>query len=91
MKVTLRAATPFREALGGKPEVFGEGATIKEFLENIFQSFPVLKEKLFRVDGELKNHVKIYINGVDISGLSSFESALSDGDVVQILSIADGG
>lgn len=91
MKVTLRVSTPFREALNEKSEVHGEGTKIKDFFEDIFLRFPLLKGKLFNANGELKNHVKIYINGVDINGLLGFDSALNDGDIVQILSIANGG
>jgi molybdopterin converting factor small subunit len=91
MKVTLRVSTPFREALGEKSEVHGEGEKLKDFFEDIFLKFPALQEKLFNANGELKNHVKIYINGVDINGLLGLDSSLSDGDIVQVLAIADGG
>lgn len=91
MKITLRVGTPFREALGERPELEGKGTTIKEFFDNIFLKFPAFKGKLFHANGELKSHVKIYINGVDIKEFGGLESLLRDEDVVQVLSIADGG
>lgn len=90
MAITVRIPTPLRSLTGGADEVGAEGATVGALIDNLESQFPGIKDRLCDDKG-VRRFVNIYANDEDIRFLDDLETALSDGDSVQIVPAIAGG
>ena len=90
MAVTVRIPTPLRTLTGGAHEVDAEGGTVAEVLSHLEDKHPGLKERLLDDKG-VRRFVNIYANEEDIRVQDGLETALADGDVVEIVPAIAGG
>ena len=65
--------------------------TVGEVLEALYERHDELRERLAGDDGELRRFVNVYVGGEDIRFLDGLETAVADGDEVQILPAVAGG
>mgnify|MGYP000169498652 CR=1 FL=1 len=94
MKVKIRVFARLRELMKNRElEVeLEDGATVNELLRKLVEIYgEKLKEYLFSMDGSLKNHFVIYINGVGLKEAGGICRILRNGDVVAILPPISGG
>ena len=89
--VTVKIPTQLRAAAGGEAEAEVEGATVGEVLDGLFDRHDELRERISDEDGELRRFVNVYVGGEDIRFLDGLETAVEDGDEVQILPAVAGG
>jgi molybdopterin synthase sulfur carrier subunit len=75
----------------GAGEVYGEGATVGELIENLERQFPGLRDRLVADGGELRRFINIYVNQEDVRFLQGKRTALKDGDEVSIVPAIAGG
>ncbi len=85
MAVLVRIPTPLRTVTKGAGEVYGEGATVGELIENLERQFPGLRDRLVADGGELRRFINIYVNQEDVRFLQGKRTALKDGDEVSIV------
>jgi sulfur-carrier protein len=91
MSVQVYIPTPFRRATNNKERVSMEAADIKGLLDELEASFDAFKGLVRNEQGEVHDHVNIYVNSEGIESLQGLETALQDGDEVSIIPALAGG
>ena len=90
MAVTVKIPTQLRAVTSGEAEAQAEGGTVKEVLDDLFDRYEDLRERICE-DGSLRRFVNVYVGGEDIRFLSGLDTEVSDGDEVTILPAVAGG
>jgi MoaD family protein len=90
MSVTIKIPAQLRAATGGEAELEVDGSTVGEALDAVFNEHDGLRERITE-DGGLRRFVNVYVSGEDIRFKDGLETALDDGDEVQILPAVAGG
>lgn len=85
MKVSI--PTPLRSYTGAK-EVEAVGTTIVEVLADLDRRFPGLRFRVVDEQGDLRDHIKIFVNDTMAQGLTS---PLHEEDHVRIIMAISGG
>ena len=91
MKVNFFAT--LRPLAGGKTVDFGlpEGTTIRALVDAIVTRFPPMRQELLDADGQLYEHVHVFVNGRDTQYLPlAMETPLSLKDVLNVFPAVDG-
>jgi molybdopterin synthase sulfur carrier subunit len=91
MSVQVYIPTPFRRATDNKDRVAVDATDVKELLDELEGRFDGLKGLVRNEQGEVHNHVNIYVNSEAIEVLQGLETALKDGDEVSIIPALAGG
>jgi sulfur-carrier protein len=91
MAVRVKIPTQLRTAAGGESELSVDGATVGEVLDAVFDRHGELRDRLSDGDGGLRRFVNVYVDGEDIRFGEGLETAVADGNEVQILPAVAGG
>jgi MoaD family protein len=91
MSIEVRIPTPLRKYTENQQAVTVEGSTVGEVLDNLIESHPELKNRLFTDDGGLRRFVNVFANAEDIRFQDDLDTALADGDSVSIVPAIAGG
>ena len=91
MSVTVKLPTQLRASAGGEGAVAVEASTVGEALEALYVAYPELRERLSDEDGTLRRFINVYAAGDDIRFGQMLDTAVSDGQEVQILPAVAGG
>lgn len=91
MSVVVRIPTPLQKLVGDKAEVEGQGATLREVIENLAAQNDEIKTRLLDDSGELRRFVNVYVNEEDVRFLQKLDTPLKDGDEVSIVPAIAGG
>ncbi len=89
--VKVRIPTPLQKITGGQSEVEANGATVREMIDSLENSYPGLKERLYDEEGKLRRFINIYVNEEDIRFLDGEGTKLDDGDDVSVIPAIAGG
>ena len=89
--VRIRVTAVLSKLVGGQKEFEARGATVAEVVDDIEASFPGFKAQMYSEEGQLQRFVNVYLNDEDIRYMSGAGTALSDGDVLDILPALAGG
>jgi len=79
---------PFAE---GKPEVMAEGSTLEEVLTDLFARFPLMKRHLQDEEGQLREHVNLFLNDQNVRWLDDPKVPVRAGDTLTVLQAVSGG
>lgn len=91
MSVVVRIPTPLRRVTAGAAQVTGEGATVRELIDDLERRFPGVRERLCDEAGALRRFVNVFVGDEDIRFLQGLETALEDGAQVSIIPAVAGG
>jgi MoaD family protein len=91
MAVVVKIPTQLRAVAEGTSETSLEGQTVKEVLDNLYERFGELRERISDDDGTLRRFVNIYLAGEDIRFLNGLDTAVTDGAELTILPAVAGG
>jgi molybdopterin synthase sulfur carrier subunit len=91
MAVKVKIPTQLRTAAGGESELEVEGGTVGEVLDALFDRHGELRDRLSDGDGALRRFVNVYVDGEDIRFTDGLQTAVADGNEVQILPAVAGG
>ena len=91
MSIEVRVPTILRKHTGGEKKVHGEGATLRELVDDLDRSHPGLGGALVNDEGQLHRFINVYLNDEDVRFLGGIETPLEDGDSVSILPAVAGG
>ncbi len=91
MAIDVKVPTIMRSSTGGDAVVTGQGATLREVLEDLESRYPGLTRNVVAEDGGLHRFVNVYVNDEDVRYLGALETELGEGDVVSILPAVAGG
>jgi molybdopterin synthase sulfur carrier subunit len=89
--ITIYLPEPLRTYAGGIVELPVEARTIREMLERLEQTQPVLHRNVCDETGAVRRHLNIFINADNVRDRSGLDSTLASGDVVTIVPAVSGG
>jgi molybdopterin converting factor small subunit len=91
MTIKVQIPTPLRTLTQGKDEVTANGATVRAVIDELEASYPGIKDRLCDDKG-VRRFVNIFLNEEeDIRFLDALDTALADGDSLQIVPAIAGG
>jgi sulfur-carrier protein len=90
MPITVRIPTPLRTLTGGLDEVSAQGGTVRAVIDDLEHHYPGMRDRLCDEKG-VRRFVNIYANDEDIRFLENLDTAVRDGDSVQIVPAIAGG
>jgi len=90
-RVTVRVTAVLQKLTNGQKAVEAQGATIGAILENLEVRHPGFKAQMVGDDGRLHRFVNVYLNDEDIRYTGGVDTAVREGDVVDILPALAGG
>ena len=91
MSVSVKIPTPLRKVTSGEANVKGEGANVRELIEDLERQFPGMRDRLCDEDGSLRRFVNVFVGDEDIRFLGGLETALESGAEVSIVPAVAGG
>ncbi len=91
MAVTVKIPTQLRTAAEGATEAELEGATVEQVLDNLFDRYGELRQRIADDDGSLRRFVNVYLGGEDIRFLDGLQTQVADGAELTILPAVAGG
>jgi sulfur-carrier protein adenylyltransferase/sulfurtransferase len=91
MPVKVLIPTPLRPHTGGKAAAEFPANTVAEALRRLTTEFTDLKKHLYTEEGKLRSFVNVYVNGEDIRYLAQENTAIKDGDTINIIPSIAGG
>ena len=91
MSVSVKIPTPLRRVTGGVAQVDGNGATVRELIEDLERRFPGMRERLCDETGALRRFVNVFVGDEDIRFLEGIETPLEEGAQVSIIPAVAGG
>ena len=90
MAVKVNIPTPMRQHTEGQATVEAGGATVQGVLDDLGHKYPGIAQRLFD-NGQLRRFVNVYLNDEDIRYLDSMNTAVKDGDELNIIPAVAGG
>jgi molybdopterin synthase sulfur carrier subunit len=91
MAVTVYIPTPFRRATGNRDRVEAHARDLGGVLDELERAYSGLKGLVRNEQGELHQHVNIYVNGEAIDDAAGLGTHVKDGDEVTIIPALAGG
>jgi len=88
---TIKIPPVLRPSVGGEKEVDATGSSVGEVLRDLASSHPATESQLFAPDCALNRYVNVYLNDEDVRVLDGLDTAVGDGDTLQILPAMAGG
>lgn len=83
--------TKIKEIIG-KKKFFYEASSVKNLLDKLFEEFgEILRTEILDINGEIKKHYRIIVNGRNINLLEGFKTILKEGDMVAFMPAIAGG
>ncbi len=89
--IQVRVTAVLQKHTGGQKAVDASGTNVREVLEDMESRFPGFKAQMYGPDGKLHRFVNVYLNDEDIRYTGGVETALKQGDVLDILPALAGG
>jgi sulfur-carrier protein len=90
MAIEVRIPTILRTYTGGAKVVEGDGATLKELLDDLDAKHAGLRGRLVDND-DLRKFVNVYVNDEDVRFRGGLGAELNDGDTITVLPAVAGG
>lgn len=90
---TIKLFATLRDLTGAKQiEVpFQDGETVRELLQSIYHTHPILAEKMLDEDGELTGLVHVLVDGRNVEWLGGLDTPIRESDTLIFLPPAAGG
>ena len=89
--LTVRFTAVLQKHVNGNKEIEVQGNNISELLDDLEGRFPGFLRQLMNDEGELHQFVNIYLNDEDIRYIGGIDTAVKDGDMIDILPALAGG
>ncbi|MBU6954436.1 MULTISPECIES: MoaD/ThiS family protein [unclassified Hahella] len=90
MSITIHIPTVLRPLTNDQKRIDGDGANVREVIENMEIQFPGVKERLM-ADGKVHRFLNIYVNDDDIRFAENLDTSVQAGDAITILPAVAGG
>jgi ferredoxin-nitrite reductase len=88
--VTLRLPSTLSAYSGGKSQIQVRADTVAQLLAVLQQIHPLVWERLCTGDGHVREHVKIFVNNVMITGPNGLQTPLKPGQEIIVLPVTSG-
>src|SRR5947209_5569577 len=90
MAIRVYVPTPYRDLTGGQAHVHAAGQTITDLVGDLERQFPGLGGRI-SVNGSVRHHVNVFVNGQEMRSLNGCATLLADGDEVAFIPALMGG
>lgn len=87
---TIRIPTPLRTYTGNNTEVYLQGETVDEALEDLVRKYPSLKPHLYN-NNELRPFINLFLNEDNVRDLDGMNTNLADEDQLLLIPSIAGG
>ena len=87
---TVRIPPVLRPEAGNNRHVEADGTTVREVLENLVESYPSLRSRIFEGD-QLPQFLNVFIDGTDVRLNDGLETPVDAGSTVILLPAVAGG
>ena len=91
MGVLIEIPSALKQYVNNQDEVEVDGSSVEEALDSLCTKFIELKPNLFDENGIVRNFINVYLNDDDIRYADGMNSAVKDGDSIQIVPSVAGG
>ncbi len=88
--VVLRLPSTLSAYSGGKSQILLKADTIEQLLATLEDQHPLIWQRLCTEQGQLRAHVKIFVNNVLITGPVGLATTLKPGQEVIVLPVTAG-
>lgn len=88
---TFRIPPVLRSLTNNESRIPVAGSTLQEGLENLFQLYPELRDRMYDDAGELQRYVNVYVDDEDVRLAQGLQTPLADASSVIILPAMAGG
>jgi hypothetical protein len=75
----------------GASEIVVEGADVRTALDDLFRRFPELRERVVDESGELRSHLLVFRNGVELPRAGCGNAPVDAADLLELVAAVDGG
>ena len=82
----VRIPTPLRSYTGNQANVTADGHTVDEVLRDLDQQFPGIRFRMVDEQGQLRQHVNIFVNGERERDLTATLGGVDELVIMQALS-----
>lgn len=84
---------PLTSLTGGKShrDVKTSGDTLHEALQSLFTAHPGIRDRVLTEQGEIRQHVNVFIGNTEVRLMSGLATRLVDGAEISILPAISGG
>lgn len=93
MTITFMIPGPLRHLAGNRGEVRVEGAagTVGEALSLLWNDCPGVRDRVLTELGEVRQHINIFVDGLNIRDSGGLSAPVRDGAEIYILPAVSGG
>jgi molybdopterin synthase sulfur carrier subunit len=93
VSVVFHIPGPLRPYSGGSPSVQVDSShtTLQDAFELLFKRCPGIRDRLVNEEGQLRQHINIFVGNEDIRYSGDFSTPLHPGDEIFILPAISGG
>lgn len=91
MAVKVLMPAVFRRFVNNQESIEIEAKTVAELIEKLVNEYEPLGRVFLSEEGTFLSAINIFVNDENIRGLDGYETALEDGDVVNIVPAIAGG
>jgi molybdopterin synthase sulfur carrier subunit len=91
--VTINIPGPLRAFAGGagRVEIPSTPATVREALDELWKSYPGIRDRVINEEGQLREHINIFVGNENIRYSGDFGTPLKPGAEISILPAVSGG
>jgi len=92
MALNVYLSGHLKNLTGGQTEFHldGDFSTVGDALADIWQRHPALRDRILNEQGEIRQHVNIFLGSSDVKRLKGLETAV-DSDEIHIFNAVSGG
>lgn len=91
MAATIEIPSALQKYVNDQKSVEVEGETVQTVFNGLISQYGDLQNHLYDEQGRIRAFVNIYLNDEDIRYAQNLETAVKDGDVIQIVPSIAGG
>jgi molybdopterin synthase sulfur carrier subunit len=91
MNVTIRVPSALRDCADGERELTVSAGNVRDALEHLEGSHPLLYVRVCDETGAVRRHVNVFVNADHVRERDGLETELVEGDVVTIMPAVSGG
>jgi molybdopterin converting factor small subunit len=93
MAITFYIPGPLRQHTRGRSqvEVNRPAATVAEALAALWEAYPGLRDRVLTEQGEVRQHVNIFVGDENIRYCGGFAAAVNNGTAIMIVPAVSGG
>lgn len=91
MQVPVTVPSLLADCTGGVRDVKVEATTLRGCLDALLADYPLLRPHLLTQSGELRRHVNLFLNEVNVRWIDDWGVELRPGDTVTVIQAVSGG